>query len=112
MKIMKKATAVLLVLTFMFCILSSCGNPTSETDKIIGTWKTDDYSFEFRDGGKGSWIFSDQSLEFTWKTDGNRLIIELPLGENTDITTGTYSIDGDTLSYTVSGETTVFTRSK
>jgi|GEM_PF-6085570 len=96
--------------------LVGCGN------SVAGTWKGNMNGWAavlaLQSNGTGTLQLSSfvgsQSLDFTWKTEGNRLVFEPNNKEETAVNTfsGEYQLQGDTLTIHHQGSgTAIYTRS-
>ena len=107
---MKKTTKALLIFMLLLStvmVLAGCGNKNEDTKKednksqttnsIVGAWKSvqADYTYHFNEDGTGDYSFSTTKMEFTYKTEGNKIAITYK-GNTVPFETE-YSIDGDTL---------------
>ena len=124
---MKKTLKSLLIIAMLFStimVLSGCGNKTEETKKeektktenvnpIVGAWKSElgSYTYHFNEDGTGDYSYSTTKMEFTYKTEGNKISI---LYNSSTVPFETeYSIDGDTLNVIDSfGNDTLYKKQK
>lgn len=108
---MKKALALILVVVTLSVMLASCGG-----NDIIGTWTATEegvtMELTFNKDGTGSVATMGATVEMTWTLEGDTLNASMSImGVSTDLfKDATISVDGDELSITYLGETTVLTR--
>lgn len=129
MKKIVKAFLITALLLSTIIILAGCGNKTSETkqkensktetvntqnvDPIVGAWKSElgSYTYHFNDDGTGDYSYSNTKMEFTYKTEGNK--ISILYNSSTAPFETEYSIDGDTLNVIDSfGKDTLYKKQK
>lgn len=102
---MKKTLKITLIITMLLSailVLAGCtekkdSKTASNANPIVGSWKYEsgDYTYTFKEDGTGDYSFSSTKMEFTYKTEGNKLSITYK--GNTSPFETEYSIDGDTL---------------
>lgn len=101
---MKKTLKITLIITMLLSavlVLAGCGEKKEDkkntVNPIVGSWKYEsgDYTYTFNEDGTGDYSFSSAKMEFTYKTEGNKLSITYK-GNTTAFETE-YSINGDTL---------------
>ena len=108
MKTMKKLVSLSLVAVMMFALVACGGND------IVGKWTTTQngmtMTYTFEDDGTGSANASGISMDFEYEIDGDEITMKISFFGETQEETGTFKIDGDTLTITLAGETAEFTR--
>lgn len=121
---MKKAIKnllIVLVIVIALFVLTGCGENNNVDEKksnnpLVGNWKYDGelfagYNFEytFNDDGTGKYDAAGTIMEFTYKTQNNKISITYK-GDTVSFDTD-YSINGDTLTIKDSfGEDTLYKR--
>lgn len=110
-----KALAIFTVLLVTILALTGCGNTKEDANKakntIVGTWKYEngDYTYHFNEDGTGDYSYYSTKMEFTYKTEGEKLSITYK-GSTAPFET-TYNIDGDKLNIKDSfGKDTIYVR--
>ena len=110
-----KIVAIITVLLATMFALTGCKNEKKDkkaaSNTIVGTWKYDggDYTYHFNEDGTGDYSYYSTKMEFTYKTEGNKLSITCK-GSTAAFETE-YSIDGDTLNVKDSfGKDTLYKR--
>ena len=99
-KTLKAVAIVALLMTAVFA-LTGCGNTKKEAEKakdpIVGVWTYENggYTYTFNEDGTGSYSYYSSKMEFTYKTDGNKL--EITYNGSTAPFKSEFSIDGDKL---------------
>lgn len=108
---MKRTLALLLVVVSLTVMLVSCGG-----NSIEGTWTATEegvtMTMTFEDDGTGSMSTLGMTYDITWSTDGDKLTVSMSvMGMTQEVfTDAEYAVDGDELTITVAGESTVFTK--
>ena len=88
-------TCILLLSVF---IITACGNK----NKLVGTWKNDttfkgyEFVYTFNSDGTGKYDAAGTVMNFTYKTDGNKISFKYTDNDMATWDT-TYSVDGKTL---------------
>jgi uncharacterized protein (DUF2147 family) len=100
MKKTLKLLAIITVLVATMFALTGCKKDDKKSDKantIVGSWKYEggDYTYTFKEDGTGDYSYYGAKMEFTYKTEGNKLAITY--NGSTAAFETEYSIDGDTL---------------
>ncbi len=101
MKKTLKMLAIIAILMVAMLGLTGCGSKKDESAKnvnpIVGSWKYEngDYMYTFKEDGTGEYSYYSTKMEFTYKTEGDKLSITYK-GSTAPFET-TYKIDGDTL---------------
>ena len=109
-----KLVAIIAVLVATMFALTGCKKDDNKSEKantIVGTWKYDggEYTYHFNEDGTGDYSYYSAKMEFTYKTEGNKLSITYK-GSTVAFETE-YSIDGDTLNVKDSfGKDTLYKR--
>lgn len=115
----RRIFALILAILMVASLFAACeeGKKTSkknDTPSIVGKWEAEEDGlvmvYEFKTGGKGVASVEDMgiSLDFEWKTDGNKLSLTID-GETEE---GEYKISGDTLTLISEGDELVLTKVK
>lgn len=116
MKNVKRGLLLVLILLVAVLVLTGCGNKGEDNTKkntIVGSWKYDgaDYTYTFNEDGTGDYNAAGTKMEFTYKTEDNKISI-LYTGNTAPFETE-YSINGDTLNIIDSfGSDTLYKRVK
>ena len=115
---MKKTIKAFAIITVLFAVmfaLTGCQKFKKDAKKssntIVGTWKYDggDYTYHFNEDGTGDYSYYSAKMEFTYKTEENKLFITY--NGSTAAFETEYSIDGDTLNVKDSfGKDTIYRR--
>ena len=115
MKRLMEIIAIITVLITTMFALTGCTKNKKEEKKdpntIVGTWKCDggDYTYHFNEDGTGDYSYYGAKMEFTYKTEGNKLSITY--NGSTAAFETEYSIDDDTLNVKDSfGKDTLYKR--
>lgn len=102
MKRTTKALVIFAMLLATIMFLAGCENKSSSKEEaaknpIVGAWKYEQggYTYHFNEDGTGDYSYSSSKMEFTYKTDGNKLSITYK--GSTAPFESDFSIDGDTL---------------
>lgn len=107
MKELKKLMAFVLVLV-MVTAFAGCGSSSG----IIGEWKGEqdglEMTFTFEKGGEGKVNFQGMSVDTTYETKGDNLTVIMSAAGNSQTLEFTYKVDGDKLLLTTEGETVEF----
>lgn len=107
--IMKKTLALVLVVVMLSATLVACGG-----NSIIGSWEATvegvSMKLTFEEDGKGSITTMGVTADMTWSAEGDKLNASMAVMGITEevFKDATYSVDGDSLSITMEGETVVF----
>lgn len=105
--------ACILILIIIICIillLPKINKTSSTTDKIVGTWTTDNVTkYEFNKDNTGKLITSLNSYEFTYEIKDDSLSIDFK-NEKSEDSKYTYKFDNDKL--ILEGDNGKFTFSK
>lgn len=84
---MKKTIKSLVIITMLLStvlLLAGCGNKSDKKDEnkastnaIVGAWKYEQggYTYHFNEDGTGFYDVSGSQMEFTYKTEGNKIAI-------------------------------------
>ncbi len=119
---MKKTVKALLIIAMLLStimVLAGCGSKnenakkSENTNPIVGAWKSEygDYTYHFNEDGTGDYSYSTTKMEFTYKTEGNKISI-LYKGNTAPFETE-YSINGDILNVIDSfGNDTLYKKQK
>ena len=126
---LKRNLSVLLVLGLV-ALLANCGgddngspgiNGGPDVGDLIGTWNgmqricpssepesLDYQTMTFQAGGSGTWTVFGVSGQMTWSVDGDRLTATADWGGGVTRTgVGTFSVNGDVLTWNVEGDSRV-----
>lgn len=103
MKRVIKSTLVAMLLVIALFALTGCGENNNGGEKkssnpLVGSWKYDgslNYVYTFNEDGTGKYDAAGTIMEFTYKTEGNKISI-LYKGNTVSFDTE-FSINGDTL---------------
>ena len=99
MKKTLKAVAIVAVIVAAMFALTGCKNNKKEDakDPIVGSWKYENggYTYTFKEDGTGDYSYYSTKMEFTYKTEGNKLSITYN-GSTAPFETE-FKIDGDKL---------------
>lgn len=115
MKRTMKVVAIAIMFVSVMFALTGCNKKNESKEKnantIVGTWEYTGggYTYHFNEDGTGDYSYYSSKMEFTYKTDGNKLSITYK-GSTAAMETE-YSIDGDTLNVKDSfGKDTLYKR--
>lgn len=115
MKRTMKVVAIAIMFVSVMFALTGCNKKNESKDKkvdaIVGAWEYTggSYTYHFNEDGTGDYSYNSSKMEFTYKTDGNKLSITYK-GSTAPMETE-YSIDGDTLNVKDSfGKDTLYKR--
>ena len=101
MKKTVKMLAIVAVLMVAMLGLTGCGankkDEKANVNPIVGSWKYEsgDYIYTFKEDGTGEYSYYSTKMEFTYKTEGDKLSITYK-GSTAPFET-TYEINGDKL---------------
>jgi uncharacterized lipoprotein YehR (DUF1307 family) len=105
MKLRKTAVAVLLTLVLALSLIGcSKGN-----NGIVGTWvgekEGESVEFTFNSDGTGAMKLMEMSIDTSYKTEGEKLMLTINFLGMERTQDCTYSVKGDTLKLVIEGET-------
>ncbi len=99
MKKSLKIFAIIAVIIAAIFALTGCKNTKKEEakDPIVGSWKYENggYTYTFKEDGTGDYSYGSSKMEFTYKTEGNKLSITY--NGSTAAFETEYEINGDNL---------------
>lgn len=78
MKKTLKIVAILIMMAAAMLALTGCKNKKEEAkDPIVGVWKYENggYTYTFKEDGTGDYSLGSTKMEFTYKTEGDKLSI-------------------------------------
>ena len=117
----KRIFALILAILMVATLFAACGEEKrsnkkdkDNTPSIVGSWEAVEDGvamvYTFKSGGKGEASIKEYNitLDFEWKTEGNKLT----LTTEGDTQEGEYKISGDTLTLISDGEELVLTKVK
>ena len=97
MKKTLKVLAIVAILVSALFALTGCGEKSKSTNSIVGSWKAEqgEYIYTFNEDGTGNYSVYSTTMEFTYKTENDKISITYN-GSTAPFETE-YSINGDTL---------------
>lgn len=101
MKKTMRALTIIAVLVIAMFALTGCGNTKKEKEKavdpIVGVWTYENggYTYTFNEDGTGNYAYYSTKMEFTYKTEGNKL--EITYSGSTSPFKTEFTIEGNTL---------------
>lgn len=110
---MKKVFKSLLVVVLLLGVftITACGK--NQAKELVGTWKNDttvegyEFIYTFNEDGTGKYDAAGTIMNFTYKTDGNKISFKYT-DEDMETLDTTFSVDGDTLNVKDSNNEDVF----